>query len=64
MALPLSLLAWRRRSDPLLLLALLFVLRCVLDPWNTAYYALPAIIALVAVGGDALRAPAGLRARR
>jgi hypothetical protein len=47
-ALPLSLLAWRRRSDPLLLLALLFVLRCVLDPWNTDYYALPAIIALVA----------------
>ena len=46
-ALPLSLLAWRRRSDPLLLLALLFVLRCVLDPWNTAYYVLPAIIALV-----------------
>ena len=46
-AVPLSLLAWRRRSDPLLLLALLFVLRCVLDPWNTAYYALPAIIALV-----------------
>ena len=45
-ALPLSLLAWRRRSDPLLLLALLFMLRCVLDPWNTAYYALPAIIAL------------------
>jgi hypothetical protein len=48
-ALPLSLLAWRRRSDPLLLLALLFVLRCVLDPWNTAYYALPAILALVAL---------------
>ncbi len=47
-ALPLSLLAWRRRSDPLALLALLFVLRCVLDPWNTAYYALPAVIALVA----------------
>ncbi|HYH88259.1 MAG TPA: hypothetical protein VEX67_03430 [Solirubrobacteraceae bacterium] len=47
LALPLSLLAWRRRSDPLLLLALLFVLRCVLDPWNTAYYALPAIITLV-----------------
>jgi hypothetical protein len=46
-AVPLSLLAWRRRSDPLLLLALLFVLRCVLDPWNTAYYALPAIVALV-----------------
>src|SRR5215210_263653 len=47
-AVPLSLLAWRRRSDPLLLLVLLFVLRCVLDPWNTAYYALPAILALVA----------------
>jgi hypothetical protein len=47
-ALPLSLLGWRRRSDPLLLLALLFVLRCVLDPWNTSYYALPAIVALVA----------------
>jgi hypothetical protein len=47
-AVPLSLLAWRRRSDPLLLLALLFFLRCVLDPWNTAYYALPAILALVA----------------
>ena len=46
-AVPLTLLAWRRRSDPLLLLALLFVLRCVLDPWNTDYYALPAIIALV-----------------
>jgi hypothetical protein len=46
-ALPLSLLAWRRRSDPLLLLALLFMLRCVLDPWNTAYYALPAIVTLV-----------------
>jgi hypothetical protein len=46
-AVPLSLLAWRRRSDPLLLLALLFMLRCVLDPWNTAYYALPAILAVV-----------------
>ena len=23
------------------------MLRCVLDPWNTAYYALPAILALV-----------------
>jgi hypothetical protein len=47
-ALPLTLLAWRHRSDPLLLLSVLFVLRCVLDPWNTAYYALPAILALVA----------------
>jgi hypothetical protein len=47
LAIPLSLLAWRRRSDPLLLLALLFVVRCVLDPWNTAYYMLPAILAVV-----------------
>jgi hypothetical protein len=48
MAVPLSLLAWRRRSDPLLLLVVLFLLRCVLDPWNTAYYVLPAILAMVA----------------
>jgi hypothetical protein len=47
-AVPLSVLAARRRADPLLLLALLFLLRCLLDPWNTAYYALPAIIALLA----------------
>jgi hypothetical protein len=47
-ALPLSLLAWRRRGDPLLLLSLLFLLRCVLDPWNTSYYVLPAILAVVA----------------
>jgi hypothetical protein len=47
-ALPLSLLAWRRRSDPLLLLSLLFLLRCLLDPWNTSYYVLPAILAVVA----------------
>lgn len=47
-ALPLSLLAWRRRADPLLLLSLLFLLRCLLDPWNTSYYVLPAILAVVA----------------
>jgi hypothetical protein len=47
-ALPLTLLAWRRRADPLLLLALLFLLRCLLDPWNIAYYAIPAILAVVA----------------
>ena len=47
-ALPLSLLAWRRRGDPLLLLSLLFLLRCVLDPWNTSYYVLPAILAVIA----------------
>jgi len=41
---------WRRRADPsgaLLLLALVLHLRCLLDPWNTGYYALPALLALV-----------------
>ena len=46
-AVPLTTLAWHRRSDPLLLLVVLFMLRCVLDPWNTDYYALPAIMAVV-----------------
>ena len=44
---------WRRRAgagvDPgaaLLLLALVLHLRCLLDPWNVGYYALPALLAL------------------
>ena len=54
---PLSLLfAWRRgragdataREDVLALLALLFLLRCVLDPWNFNYYHLPFVLALLA----------------
>ena len=51
---PLSLL-WRRRHgdaggsvDVLLLLALLFLCRCVLDPANNVYYHLPFVIALLA----------------
>jgi Glycosyltransferase family 87 len=32
----------------LLLLAFAFLLRCVLDPWNTSYYHVPFLIALVA----------------
>jgi hypothetical protein len=32
----------------LLLLALVFLLRCVLDPWNMSYYALPFLFALLA----------------
>jgi hypothetical protein len=53
---PLSL-AWARahRARPrfggeqvLLLLALLFLLRCVLDPWNVVYYELPFLLALLA----------------
>ncbi len=47
---------WRRRGrvapvDGLLLLALVLHLRCLLDPWNNEYYALPAIFALVAWEG-------------
>lgn len=47
--LPLTLL-WlrrRRRGDELLLLALLLHVRCLLDTWNTVYYAVPCIFALV-----------------
>ena len=52
---PLSLL-WARahRAVPrfggeqiLLLLALLFLLRCILDPWNVVYYQLPFLLALL-----------------
>jgi len=53
---PLSL-AWarvQRRAKPrfggeqlLLLLALLLLLRCVLDPWNAVYYELPFLLALL-----------------
>jgi len=51
LALPLTLLAlWRRTrpSDALLLLALLMLLRCWLDPWDNVYYPLPFIFALLA----------------
>ena len=55
---PLSL-AWarvHRAARPageqlLLLLALLFLLRCALDPWNVVYYELPFILALLAWEG-------------
>lgn len=41
--------ALRRRSgDALLLLAACMLARCVLDPWNTAYYELPFLMALAA----------------
>jgi hypothetical protein len=52
LAVPFSWLAWRRGGDPVLLLALLFLLRCVLDPWNNIYYALPLVIALAAWEGS------------
>ena len=47
----LALLAWirgMRRGDALLLLAFCFLLRCVVDPWDTAYYHLPFLMALAA----------------
>ena len=50
---PLSLLYWwRNRGKPageqvLALLALLLLLRCILDPWNTVYYELPFLLALL-----------------
>ncbi len=56
LVLPLSLLwarvrATARRLDGeqvLLLLALLLLLRCILDPWNVVYYELPFLLALLA----------------
>jgi hypothetical protein len=50
-AVPLTALAWlreRRQADALLLLALLMLLRCVLDTWDTGYYMLPFVLALLA----------------
>jgi hypothetical protein len=51
-AVPLSLAWWRRPhrnlDDALALLALLFLLRCLLDPWNLGYYHLPLVTALIA----------------
>jgi hypothetical protein len=51
-AVPLAALWWRRgrrdRNDAFALLALLFVERCALDPWNLVYYHLPLVLALLA----------------
>jgi Glycosyltransferase family 87 len=50
-SLPLTALAWGRgrrgQSDALLLLALLLLLRCVLDTWDTSYYMIPFVLALL-----------------
>lgn len=62
MLIPLTALAWRLRAAPrgnaggrrsalgpaLLLLALLLLLRCLFDTWNTVYYPIPCLLALVA----------------
>lgn len=51
-AIPLSLLLWRRtdrrRDDALLLLALLFLVRCLFDNWNNDYYHVPLALSLIA----------------
>jgi hypothetical protein len=47
--LPLSYLAARRhlpRESALLLLAMLLLLRCMLDPWDLVYYPIPFVVAL------------------
>jgi hypothetical protein len=36
------------RDDVLAVLALVFLLRCMLDPWNLVYYHLPLVVALAA----------------
>ena len=62
---PLTLLCvWLRRrgnarpaEEPLLLLVLFLLLRCMLDPWDFTYYALPFLLAMVAweaLGSDGL----------
>ena len=49
LAVPATALAWLRgRRDALLLLAFLFALRFALDTWDTVYYPLPFIVALLA----------------
>jgi hypothetical protein len=50
MGAPLTLAVWRAkrpRTDALGLLTLLFLLRCLLDPWDNVYYQLPFLIALL-----------------
>jgi len=64
MAIALCLSWWRTRDhrrprpqphDALLLLALIMLVRCMLDPWNIGYYALPCVLALTAWEAVALR---------
>lgn len=38
----------RNRDDVLALLALVLLMRCMLDPWNLVYYHLPLVVALAA----------------
>ncbi len=61
LAVPLTALWWfsRRRTpdDVLALLALLFLMRCLLDPVNNAYYHVPFLLSLVAWEGLTRRGP-------
>jgi hypothetical protein len=45
---PVLLRSRRREADALLLLALLLLLRCMLDSWDVVYYPLPFVLALLA----------------
>ncbi len=45
-------------SAALLLLALLLLLRCMLDTWDNVYYPLPFLLALLAWEAESGRAPA------
>ena len=66
LCLPATLFAMRRRTRPadtLLLLAMLMLLRCWLDPWDNVYYPLPFVFALLAWETTvARRAPIGAAA--
>jgi hypothetical protein len=60
MAPALTLMWWRRRAvvrleDALALLALIFTLRAMLDPWDVVYYVIPGLFALVTWEGLVLR---------
>jgi hypothetical protein len=48
LSIPVLLRSRRRETDALLLLALLLLLRCVLDSWDVVYYPLPFVLALLA----------------
>jgi hypothetical protein len=53
LSVPMTGLFWLRRRrqpgfDAMLLLAFAMLVRCLLDPWNTGYYALPFLLALLA----------------
>jgi hypothetical protein len=60
-AVPLTVAWWRSRrrtpDDALALLALLFLLRSLLDPVNNAYYHVPFLLSLTAWEGLARRGP-------